>query len=206
MSRNGHVVAGGSVVLVLAGLVTGCDAPGEARDGAARMGMASAVPLESEAAPSVAAVSPEEAGRYLVAVAGCNDCHTEGYLATEGAIPESEWMKGSVVGFTGPWGTTYPSNLRLSAATMTEDQWVEMLGTRKAMPPMPWMSVAALSDADRRAMYRYLRTFEDPGEPVPANLPPGQEPTTPWIDFVPKNLPQAASPAPSAAAGGEAGG
>ena len=130
------------------------------------------------------------AGRYLVVIGGCNDCHTDGYLPSNGAVPESEWLKGSTVGFSGPWGTTYPSNLRLAASRMTEDQWVQMLGTRTSMPPMPWPSVSAMRENDRRAIYRYIRSLGEPGAPAPANLPPGQEPVTPWIDFVPRNIPQ----------------
>ncbi len=48
----------------------------------------------SSAEPTVSAASDVDAGRYLVQVAGCNDCHTEGYIETEGAVPESEWLKG----------------------------------------------------------------------------------------------------------------
>lgn len=150
---------------------------------------------EAHGVMTVSASAVDEAvaaGRYLVVIGGCNDCHTDGYLPSNGAVPESEWLKGSTVGFTGPWGTTYPANLRLAASRMTEDQWVQMLGTRTSMPPMPWPSVAAMRDDDRRAMYRYIRSLGEPGDPAPANLPPGQEPTTPWIDFVPRNMPQAA--------------
>ena len=28
------------------------------------------------------------------------------------------------VGFQGPWGTSYPANLRLTVQSMTETQWV----------------------------------------------------------------------------------
>jgi len=47
-------------------------------------------------------------GRYLVVISGCNDCHTDGYLMTEGKVPEENWLTGSPVGWHGPWGTTYP--------------------------------------------------------------------------------------------------
>ena len=46
---------------------------------------------------SIMASTPEEAGRYIVEIAGCNDCHTDGYMETNGQIPESEWLKGSAV-------------------------------------------------------------------------------------------------------------
>ena len=50
-------------------------------------------------------------GRYLAQVAGCNDCHTSGYLMSGGKVSESEWLKGDSFGWRGSWGTTYASNL-----------------------------------------------------------------------------------------------
>src|SRR5579871_6825874 len=66
-----------------------------------------------------------ESGRYIVEIGGCNDCHTAGYADAGGKAPESDRLKGDVVGYRGPWGTTYPTNLRLSIGKMTEDQWVK---------------------------------------------------------------------------------
>lgn len=150
------------------------------------------VGAERHGPSSVAAATAEEAGRYIVTVGGCNDCHTDGYAATNGQIPESEWLTGSIVGFRGPWGTSYPPNLRLGAQSMTEDQWVEMLTVRIGLPPMPWPSVNRMSDADKRAVYRYLRQLGPKGRARAAALPPDVDPTGPWIDFVPKNLPMTA--------------
>lgn len=145
------------------------------------------------AAPVVTAATPEDAGRYIALVGGCNDCHTEGYLESMGEVPESSWLSGSVVGFRGPWGTTYPANLRLSVVNMTEDQWVETLRTRKGLPPMPWPNVNQMTEADARALYRYITSLGPTGSPAPTNLAPNVEPTTPWFDFVPKNLPVVAA-------------
>ncbi len=44
-----------------------------------------------------------EEGRYLAITGGCNDCHTNGYLQTEGNVPETEWVLGSPLGWRGPW-------------------------------------------------------------------------------------------------------
>jgi len=52
-------------------------------------------------------------GRYLVKIAGCNDCHTAGYAETAGKVPEKQWLTGDQLGWRGPWGTTYAANLRL---------------------------------------------------------------------------------------------
>ena len=53
-------------------------------------------------------------GRYLITIAGCNDCHTPNYPQSGGKTPEKEWLTGDALGWRGPWGTTYAPNLRLS--------------------------------------------------------------------------------------------
>ena len=126
-----------------------------------------------------------ERGRYLAIVGGCNDCHTDGYLATEGDVPEPEWLLGSPVGWRGPWGTTYPPNLRLTVQDLTEDDWATMLRVRKALPPMAWMNANQLAEADTRALYAYIRSLGPAGERMPTALPPEQEPTTPYLSLFP---------------------
>ena len=37
-------------------------------------------------------------GKYLVTIAGCNDCHTAGYAMTNGKIPEKDWLAGDRLG------------------------------------------------------------------------------------------------------------
>lgn len=129
-----------------------------------------------------------EAGRYLVIIGGCNDCHTEEYAMKEGNVPEDEWLTGSVIGNQGPWGTTYASNLRLFVQDINEDDWVETIQTRKSMPPMPWMNVNNMSDVDARAIYKYLKSLGPKGEKMPRNVPPGKVPKTPYISYVPLNM------------------
>lgn len=136
--------------------------------------------------PHVTAAGDIEAGRYLVLVGGCNDCHTPGYAVGGGKVPETEWLKCSGRGFYGPWGTSYPHNLRRTVSLMTEDDWVEMLDTREGLPPMPWPSVRAMADADKRALYRYIKSLPLEGEAAPTALPPGQVPTTGYEDMHPK--------------------
>ena len=77
-------------------------------------------------------------GKYLVKIAGCNDCHTSGYASSGASIPENQWLRGDGLGYRGPWGTTYPKNLRKYVAEITEDEWVAKAKTLKARPPMPW--------------------------------------------------------------------
>lgn len=130
-------------------------------------------------------------GRYLIATSGCNDCHTPGYMQKDGHVPESEWLTGDALGWQGPWGTTYPANLRRVVAGMTEAQW--LVRARGPMrPPMPSPSLRAMSDADLRAIYRYVKSLPVKGEPAPAYVPPGGVVSTPYFDLTPKNLPVAA--------------
>jgi len=138
--------------------------------------------------PAQASSPNSEHGRYLVLVGGCNDCHTPGFAETGGRTPQSDWLVGSPVGFSGPWGTTYPGNLRLLARTLTEQQWIA-LARAPMRPPMPSPSLNAMSDKDLGAMYRFIRGLGAKGEAAPAYVPPGGPVATPYIDFVPKNLP-----------------
>ena len=127
-------------------------------------------------------------GRYLIQTSGCNDCHTPGYMQRDGQVPEAEWLTGDALGWQGPWGTTYPANLRLLFRDLSEGQW--LVRARQPMrPPMPSPSLRAMSDADLRAIYRYVRSLEVKGAPAPAYVPPGGKVATPYLDLAPKNLP-----------------
>lgn len=154
--------------LMTVALLTGCDA----------VSQNTKISVAAGDLPRTLAASQIDAGRYLVLVGGCNDCHTPAYARTNGAEPaESEWLKGSTEGHTGPWGTSYGKNLRLTVAGMTEDQWVEKLSTGTSLPPMPWPGVRAMSDADKRAVYAYIKSLPgEAGVQAPAPLPPGATP------------------------------
>jgi mono/diheme cytochrome c family protein len=127
-------------------------------------------------------------GRYLVATAGCNDCHTAGYPQADGKIPESEWLMGNPVGFQGPWGTTYPPNLRIFMSGLSEQQWMQQARNPRR-PPMPWFMLRDMTDEDLRAIYLYVRTLKPTGQAAPAYVAPGEAVNTPYIEFFPKNLP-----------------
>ncbi|RZA28078.1 MAG: cytochrome C [Lysobacteraceae bacterium] len=124
-----------------------------------------------------------ERGRYLVKVGSCNDCHTAGYPQSDGKIPEKEWLTGGQVGYLGPWGTTYPTNLRLSMNAMKEDDWIKMAQSLKARPPMPWFALQAFEKEDLRAIYRFVRHLGPAGKPAPAWVPPDRTPAGPLIRF-----------------------
>lgn len=124
-----------------------------------------------------------ERGRYLVAIAGCNDCHTPGFAMKNGQVPESLWLTGDALGWRGPWGTTYAPNLRLSMQELKEDEWVKKAKTLTTRPPMPWFNLHHMSASDLRAIYRYVRHLGPAGKPAPAYVPPDGTPAGPYVQF-----------------------
>lgn len=122
-------------------------------------------------------------GRYIVDIGGCNDCHTAGYADAGGNAPESERLKGDTVGYRGPWGTTYPTNLRLSILKMSEDQWLQYGKNLMTRPPMPWFNIRAMTDADLRALYQYVKSLGVSGTAAPAFVPPDKQPKAPYVQW-----------------------
>jgi mono/diheme cytochrome c family protein len=145
---------------------------------------AAAVYAASPAAPErPPATDPVALGRYIVTTAGCNDCHTPGYGAAGGRVPQKDWLTGDKLGWHGPWGTTYPTNLRLHLQKMTEAEWLTRARTMEPRPPMPWFNMRAMSDEDLKALYAFIKAAGPAGEPAPAYLPPGQAPKPPFVQF-----------------------
>ena len=182
--HSSNIRAHAAFLLVASALgLQGCGGPVQAEPAAAPA--ASARPTET-----VTAASQIEAGRYLVKIGGCNDCHTPGYvqqlMMTGKQMPETDWLMGGDVGFSGAWGVSYPANLRLSFQNMTEEQFVEMARAGKGRPPMPWPSLQAMSDQDLKALYAYIYSLGAKGQVAPAALSPGVEPDRPHIPFVPQ--------------------
>lgn len=124
-----------------------------------------------------------ERGRYLTIVAGCNDCHTPGYAASDGKMSERHWLVGDQVGYRGPWGTTYPSNLRRYFSTVSEKEWLQAARNASYRPPMPSPALRAMTDEDLRAIYHYIRSLGPAMSLVPAYVPPEQQPMGPVVVF-----------------------
>jgi mono/diheme cytochrome c family protein len=137
------------------------------------------------AASDAARESRVERGRYLVKIGGCNDCHTPGYPQASARVPEKEWLTGVAVGYQGPWGTSYASNLRLVLNSMTEAQWLKH-ARQERLPPMPWFNLRDMTDEDLKAVYSYVRSLGSAGVAVPAYVAPGGKVSTPYIVFVPQ--------------------
>lgn len=124
-------------------------------------------------------------GRYVAMAGGCHDCHTDGYAEAAGDVPADRWLTGKSVGFKGPWGVSYPTNLRLSVQNMSEQQWLAYARAPR-LPPMPWFNLRDMADEDLRALYRFLRSIGPAGEPAPAPVAPDAPVGTAFIDFVPR--------------------
>lgn len=124
-----------------------------------------------------------ERGRYVARVGGCNDCHTAGYAQSAGMVPEAQWLTGDRLGWRGPWGTTYPVNLRLYMDRLSEQQWMARARQLNSRPPMPWFALRDMSDDDLRGLYRFVRALGPTGESAPAFVPPGSEPIGPVVSF-----------------------
>lgn len=127
------------------------------------------------------ATNAVEAGRSLTIVAGCNDCQTEG------KILEEDWLTGSSLGWRDPWGTTYATVLRTRVRDRKGDAWVSQIHERHASPPMPWMNVNQWSNSEEWALNQYIESLRPKGDRVPEFVPPGAEPTTPYISLPPEH-------------------
>jgi mono/diheme cytochrome c family protein len=135
-------------------------------------------------------------GKYVVTIGGCNDCHTAHYAASEGKVPEKDWLQGDILGWKGPWGTTYGINLRNYMSKLTEAQWVAKAKTLQARPPMPAVNVRQMTDQDLKAVYRYVKSLGAGGNEAPAYVPPNQTPSGLFVSF--PSPPPGASGAPPA--------
>ncbi|PYO88039.1 MAG: cytochrome C, partial [Gemmatimonadetes bacterium] len=108
-----------------------------------------------------------ERGAYLVtAVANCAGCHTQRSMVT-GAYTGPRLAGGSPMEaadnahtkLVPPDITANPGTGR--AAVWTEDEFVARFraGVRIPGSPMPWQAFRRITDADVRAIYRYLQSI-----------------------------------------------
>jgi mono/diheme cytochrome c family protein len=132
------------------------------------------------------AETPAERGKYLVNVAGCNDCHTPGYFL--GKPDMARYLGGSDVGFELPGlGTFHGPNLTPDKATglgnWTDAQIATALTTgvrpdgRVLAPIMPWHAFANLTKGDVAAIIAFLRTVPSVSNKVLGPFGPTEKPT-----------------------------
>lgn len=124
-------------------------------------------------------------GRYLVGVAGCNTCHTPGYLQSAGQVTEDVLLTGDTTAYAGGWGLSFPTNLRLSMLRFNDEQWLTYARELTTRPPMPWFNLRSMSDDDLLSVLRYVQWLGPKGEPAPLALPPGETWIGPVVRYVP---------------------
>lgn len=141
----------------------------------------------SHSAPAVAAGDISVArGAQLVALGGCNDCHTPRLPGGQPDIsralsgfPEGGPLPPTVEGtdlieingaFRGPWGLSLARNITSDKTngigSWTQQDFLTTMRTGKdpsghiLQPPMPWQGLAQVPDADLIAIYNYLMTVK----------------------------------------------
>ena len=148
---------------------------------------AMAVAFASQVPAAANARSPAvERGKYLVNLAGCNDCHTPGYFL--GKPDMTRYLGGSDVGFELPGlGVFHGPNLTPDKETglggWTDTQIVAALQTgkrpdgRELAPIMPWHAFAKLTRQDVDAIVAFLRSIPAVKNKVAGPFGPSETPT-----------------------------
>ena len=123
-------------------------------------------------------------GERVTFTSGCQDCHTPGTLYGEPDMARQ--LSGSELGWSGPWGVSFPRNLTPDMETgigsWTEEQIVTAIRTgmrpdgRLLNPPMPWPMYSRLTDLDAHAVAKYLKSLPPVSHRVPDIVPPGATP------------------------------
>ncbi len=150
--------------------------------------------------PAAAADTRIARGKYLVGIAGCNDCHTPGYFF--GKPDMARFLSGSEVGFEMPGlGVFYGPNLTPDRETGLGTWSPAQMATaitkgirpdgRILAPIMPWHAFASLTPGDVRAIVAYLQSLPPVKSKVPGPFGPDEKATSFVMKIVP---PQAAAP------------
>ena len=143
---------------------------------------------------SFAADPAVERGKYLVNIAGCNDCHTPGYFL--GKPDMTRFLGGSEVGFEIPGlGVFHGPNLTpdketgiggwTDAQVLTALQKGSTPDGRVLAPIMPWHAFANLTSQDAQAIVAFLRSIPPVKNKVPGPFGPTEAPTGFVMKIVP---------------------
>jgi mono/diheme cytochrome c family protein len=142
-------------------------------------------------------------GKYLVGIAGCNDCHTPGYFF--GKPDMARFLGGSDVGFEMPGlGVFVGRNLTPDKETgigdWTTEEIVAALQTgkrpdgRMLAPIMPWPAFTGLTAEDASAIAAFLKSLPPVSNAVPGPFGPGETVTAFTMRIVPPGATAAAAP------------
>ena len=142
---------------------------------------ASSCAVEKDEGGSAGAGVSVERGEYLAFTSGCVDCHTPGTFY--GVSDLDRELSGSDLGWQGPWGVTFPTNLTPDQETgigsWTEEEIVIAIRTgqrpdgTQLNPPMPWPSFSKMTDDDAYSIAAYLKSIPAIRHQTPAGIGPG---------------------------------
>jgi hypothetical protein len=78
----------------------------------------------------------------------------------------------------------------VAASVMSERGFVGMLKRIRTSPPMPWYNLRAMEESDMQSLYQYIRSLGKHGKPAPSRIRSDKEPTTPYVQLVPPQMPK----------------
>jgi len=104
----------------------------------------------------------------------------------QGLIGPEKWgalTTNDLTAWVGPWGVSFTANLtpdkKTGLGNWTADQFIKTMRTgkhlgvgRDLLPPMPWFSLAVLTDEDLKAVFAYLGSIKSIENMVPQPIPP----------------------------------
>jgi mono/diheme cytochrome c family protein len=134
-----------------------------------------------------------ERGKYLVTIAGCNDCHTPGGML--GQPDAKRLLAGSDVGFgdpaSGVWiGGNLTPDMETGLGKWTTWQIMAAITTgetpegRKLSEMMPYPAFSHLTPADAAAIAAYLQSLPPVKNAVPGPYKAGEAPAVPYVSAV----------------------
>jgi len=142
-------------------------------------------------------------GKYLVTIAGCNDCHTPGYFF--GQPDMNRFLGGSDVAFEIPGlGTFVGRNITPDKETGIGDWTTEEIVTalqtgmrpdgRQLAPIMPYHAFANLTSEDATSIAAFLKSIPPVSNAVPGPFGPGETVSTFMMRILPPGETAAAAP------------
>ena len=134
--------------------------------------------------PRAQAESQIDRGKYLVVVAGCNDCHTPGFFF--GKPDMARYLGGSDVGFEIPGlgvfnGRNITPDKETGIGGWTDEQIATAITTgkrpdgRQLAPIMNYAAFTYMTKEDVAAVVAYLRSIPPVKSEVPGPFKPGEK-------------------------------
>jgi len=164
---------------------------------------AAAIAVTATLLPRAHAESPVERGKYLVVLAGCNDCHTPGFFL--GNPDMAKYLGGSDVGFEIPGLGVFPGrNITPDKDTGIGNWSTEQIATalitgkrpdgRMLAPIMPYHSFSYLTKEDVAAIVAFLQSIPPVKNQVAGPFNPSQKVSIFTFRILPPGETAAAAP------------